>query len=167
MGEIIYYIAVILFVGVVLTWSSDIKPRIFTNPDAVKLKPGFKLGLLIYTGCFLAAFTLFGVLVSVLPEDQTLRTILGILLTGAAIFFGNYFSKRKMHRIFFEAAISMHMEPEDYAKTLCPHYVTEYIESHLSDKEHLEKYIKHQKKLGHIPEYCAWAFLVAYCDKRP
>lgn len=159
MNEIIYYVAFALFVGIALAWNSDIKPRI--------LKPNFKLGLLIYTGCFLAAFTLFGILASVLPDDRTLRIVLGISLATTAVFFGHHFKKRKLRKIFLDTAWSLRLSPEEYAKSLCPHYVTEYIESHLNDKDLLAQYIKHQNKIGHIPEYCAWAFLVVYCDHKP
>lgn len=167
MQKLFYYIALAIVVFVALAWKSDIKPRIFTNPDSVKIKPEIKLGTLIYLGCFFVAFVLFVVLVTVVPGAKDCRIGIGCILACLAVFFGNYFTKRSLRRIFYDTSISLRMNPEDYAKTLCPHYVVQYIEAHLSDKEALAKYITQQKKLGRISDPCAWAFLVAYCDKRP
>lgn len=167
MAKIVYYIILALVVFVVLAWDSDIKPRIFSNPDAVTVKPSFKLGLLIYLGCFSAAFFLFIILQSFILEFEVLRYALGTLLTVLAVIFGRFFTKRSLRRIFYETAISLRMNPEEYAKTLVPHFVVDYIENHLSDKEALAKQIKYYRSRNHISDACAWAFLVAYCDKRP
>ena len=157
--------AVVVFI--VMAWQSDIKPRIFSNPDAVKLKSEFKLGILIYLACFCVAFILFLVLLAVAPQPQGSVFALGIIFAGLALVSGNFFFKRCIRRTFYEVSIANRMNPEEYAKTLCPDYVVRYIETHLTDKEALEKYIKQQKRLGRISDPCAWAFLVAYCDKEP
>ena len=167
MGKIIFYIALVGIVFIVLAWDSDIKPRIFSKPDAVKVKPTVKLGILIYSVCFYVALLVFAVLQSIVADSEIYRIVTGCIVACLAIIFGHHFTKRSLRRIFFDTSISLHMNPEEYAKTLSPHYVVQYIETHLSDKEALERYIKTHKRLGHISDPCAWAFLVAYCNKNP
>ena len=167
MGRIVFYAALVIIVFVVLAWESDIKPRIFSKPEEVKMKPAVKLGILIYSACFYVAFLVFTVLQSIIADSEIYRFVIGCAVTCLAIFLGHHITKRSLRRIFFDTSISLHMNPEEYAKTLCPYYVVQYIETHLSDKEALERYIKTHKRLGHISDPCAWAFLVAYCDKKP
>lgn len=167
MGKLLFYLLLAAAVFVILAWNSDIKPRIFSNPNAVSLKPEFKLGLLIYSGCFFAALLLFVALQAIGPDSNPYRITTGICAICAALFAGKHFTTRSVRRLFFEESISMRMNPEDYAKTLCPPYVVQYIEAHLDDKADLEKYINYQRKIGHLSDACAWAFLVAYCNHRP
>ena len=163
MGKLIRYALLIIVVFIVLAWDTDIKPRLFSNPDAVKIKPEVKLGCLIHMVCFAAALAVFCVFCVLVPNPEGY----GIILIILSFFFGRYFTKRSMHRTFYDVSLSNYMSPEEYAKTLCPQYVVQYIETHKEDKKALAKYIKRCKRNGQIPEYCAWAFLVAYCDKRP
>lgn len=167
MGQLLFYALLAITTFVVLGWDTDIKPRIFKNPDAVKLRPEFKYGLLIYVGCFTVAFWVFVILLMVLPDSDLLRICSGVLLFAVACFCGNVIKKRSFRRVFFDCSIARRMNPEDYARTMCPGFVIQYIDSHLHDKRDLEAYIKHQRKLRNISDPCAWAFLVAYCDKDP
>lgn len=155
------------FVFCVLAWDTDIKPRIFTKPSEVHLRPEFKLGCFVHAGCLFVAAILFVVLQIVGIDSSIYRALTCIACLALSIFLGNHITKRMLRRIFFEASIANRMNPEDYAKTLSPHFVVEYIETHLHDKQALVKQIKYYKSRRHISDACAWAFLVAYCDKRP
>lgn len=167
MDRIIYYGILAVVVFIILAWNSDIKPRIFSNPDAVKLRPEFSLGFLIYLACFFVAFVSYWALLIILPDSKPLRIALGITFFLIAVFLGNLLLKRSLRRIFYDYSISLRMNPEEYARTICPSYIVQYIDSHLHDKKSLEQYIKSQRKLRHISDQCAWAFLVGYCDKDP
>lgn len=169
--EIINFLVLSAILGALvfcaLAWEPDIKPMIFTKPKDVELRPEFKLGCLVHAGCLFGAALLFVVLQIVGIDSSIYRALTCIACLALSIFLGNHITKRMLRRIFFETAIANRMNPEDYAKTLSPHFVVEYIESHLHDKKALEKQIKYHKSRRHISEACAWAFLVAYCDKRP
>ncbi len=167
MRKLVFYIILAVVVFVVLAWESDIKPRIFSKPQEVKIRSEIKLSVLIYLACLFVAFLLYIALLWIGPESAIYAISSGAIVSCLALFLGNYFTKRTLRRIFYETSISLRMNPEEYAKTICPHYVVRYIETHLSDKKALAKYIQYQRKLRRISDPCAWAFLVAYCDKCP
>ncbi len=166
MNKVAFFIILLIVSFILLAWN-DVKKRIFTKPEEVHLRPDFKLWLVIQPCCLFVGFLLFVVLQIVGIDAPLYRMFTCIPCLALSIFFGVYLTKRRLRRIFYETAIANRMDPEDYAKTLSPHFVVEYIETHLHDKQALEKQLKYYRSRHHISDACAWAFLVAYCDKKP
>lgn len=164
MGKIFFLICFALFVFCALAWDSDIKPRIFTKPNEVHLRPEFKVRFWFILG-FLAVFTvLYLILQNIGPDSSLYRMAVCNFCLFLAIFIGNYCAKLTLRKIFLKTAFSLNMDPEEYARSISPDFVVSYIDSHRSDKAALKRQIKYFKSRHHITEACAWVFFGVYCD---
>lgn len=148
-------------------WEVNIKPRIFTNPSEVHFLPEFKLWLRLFFWFLIAAAVLFFVFKAIGPDHSQYLLFIGFACFCLAFFLSRFVTKRILRKDLLRTALSLRMEPEDYAKTLCPNYVLDDILRLGFDEKALKKQIKYHRSRHHISDACAWALLVAYCGKRP
>ena len=166
--EIILYVfivcVILYFVG---EWKVNIKPRIFTKPSEVHFLPEFKLWIRLFFGFLAGAIVLFFILKAIGPAHPHYLITIGFACFYFAYFLSCFIAKRILRIRLYNTAVSKGMNPEDYAKTLCPDYVSADILHFCDNTKALKKQIKYHRSRHHISDACAWAFLVAYCGKRP
>lgn len=164
MSKIIYYIILAFFIFICLAWETDVKPRIFTKPEDVHLRPEFKLAFWVHLCCGLVFTILYCLLVSLIPDYSMYRMAVCIACLAASIFIGSWITKLTLRKQFCRVAWANNMDPEDYAKEIAPEFVISDIFLHLTNQKYVKKRIRYYRSRRHISDACAWALIKRYCD---